>query len=230
VPESHHGRSSQAIPVQGIPWDGLPNPSRAGDPERPLKTYRVVADSREQNPLPIPGFLEILDPHNLPTKKASTVVKVEVVRRALKAADYVLEGNGGVVYTADASKGAAVVERKYSVDEVGENLFNPTRRPAFIRLLTRMRESWSHPILLIEGGLSTLFRQGLHHPPGLVIDGLQRLTMEYGVPIQLTGDGRGLTQRQHLGEYVTRYLINGSLRGGAIMPGTSGVPAHAEPA
>lgn len=175
----------------------------------------MIFDSREANPLPLPGVLDVLDPSVLPTNPRTIRVRIEPIRRGLEVADYVLAGDEGVVYEMANARGAAVVERKASVDEIGTNLFTPHRRPAFIRLLTRMRERWAHPQLLIEGGLTALFKPGHHFPPGIVIDGLQRLSMEYGVPIQLI-DGRGLTQRAHVGEWVVRYLINGVLRGGDV--------------
>lgn len=180
-----------------------------------MKTFKLIVDTREQNPLPIPGYLdEWLDPTSLPTTPQSQRVKIEVVRRGLEAADYVLEDDPGLLYTAEGTKGAAIVERKASIDELSDNVFSPVRRPALIRLLSRMRERWTHPCLLVEGGLSTLFRPSRKVPTGLVIDGLQRLSLEYSVPIQLI-DGRGLTQRAHVGEWVVRYLLNATVRGGS---------------
>ena len=138
----------------------------------------------------------------------------EYRKAALKAADYMLDGDPGAVYVVQGGeRGAGIVERKASIDELSDHVFNPQRRPSFIKLLTRMRECWRHPNLVIEGGLSTLSRPSRKVESGLIIDGLQRLSMEYGVPIQLV-DGRGLTQRAFLGEYVVRWLMNSTVAGG----------------
>lgn len=112
----------------------------------------MIVDTREQNVLPIPAYLdEWLDPNSLPTSPQSCRVRIKVVRKALRAADYVLEGEEGAVYTSDSSKGAGIVERKASIDELADNVFSPARRPSFIKLLTRMSESFTHPCLLVEG-------------------------------------------------------------------------------
>lgn len=178
------------------------------------RKFNIIVDTREQHPLPIPDVLDpFLDPNSFPTDPKGVRVIIEKQRRALEAADYVLADEAGTLYTSEASRGAAIIERKASIDELSDNVFAPHRRPSFIRLLTRMREKWSDPVLFIEGGLSTVSRGSRKHPTGLVIDGLQRLSLEYKVPIQLI-DGRGHSQRLFAGEWVLRYLLNASVRGG----------------
>lgn len=178
-----------------------------------MKQFQIVIDSREQHPLPIPEVVEWLDPTALPTSAKPVRVRIGLDKRALPAADYILEGDVGLVYTTGSGRGAGVVERKASIDELSDNVFAPHRRPNFITLLTRMKEQWRYPVLMIEGGLSTLFQISRKHPGGLVIDGLQRLSMEYGVPI-IPLDGRGLSQRKYAGEWVARWLLNATVAGG----------------
>lgn len=136
--------------------------------------------------------------------------RLVVTTSTLKTADYVLGDESGVVYSLDSHPRCGVVETKRAMNEVAQNLFDPHRRENFIGLLTRMRSAYSHPLLVLEGGLEHLAEGDEFVNPGLVMDALIRVLMQHKIQLATipTSTPR---QRRLCGEFVARWLINASL-------------------
>jgi ERCC4-type nuclease len=183
-----------------------------------MQTYTILIDSREKEPLPFRRTLTTLEGVGNPTSPTARTVRLLTRRATLPVADYLLEADPSPQCAyALGVRGSTIIERKASADELADNIFNPARRPAFERLLSRMRESFSQPILMLECGVGPLCqtapptRSGISPP--LIFDGLLRLSHTFGVaiiPIRTTT----LTQRWEAGEYVARYLIAGETTNG----------------
>lgn len=183
-----------------------------------MKTYSILVDSREKEPLPFRQTLTTLKGVGNPTSPQAQTVRLLIYRVTLPVADYLLGGEP-TPQTAYAlgDNGPTIIERKASADELADNIFNPSRRPAFERLLSRMRERFAHPLLILECGVGALCqtapptRCGI--APPLIFDGLLRLSHTFGVPI-IPARTTSLTQRWELGEFVARHLIAGDSTNG----------------
>lgn len=175
-----------------------------------MRSVRIVIDSREKKPLEFADHLGMLNPDCLPEQKSTSAFRILKEKRTLEAADYVLADEHGVLYTLENSSSAGVIETKRSMHEVAQNLFDSHRRRNFIACLSRMRERFSHPLLLLEGGFDHLDEDDQYIAPGLVIDGLQRICMQNRIQLAIlpTSTPR---QRRLCGEYVARWLINAML-------------------
>jgi len=188
-----------------------------------MHTYTILIDSREKEPLPFRQTLTTLKGVGNPTSPSAQTVRLLIRRVTLPVADYLLEADPSAqsAYSLGV-RGPTIIERKASADELADNIFNPSRRPAFERLLSRMRESFMHPLLVLECGVGSLCqtapptRSGI--TPPLIFDGLLRLSHTFGVaiiPVRTTS----LTQRWELGEFVARHLIAGdSINGTGTNP------------
>lgn len=175
-----------------------------------MRNVRIVIDSREKKPLEFADFLGILNPDTLPEQKSTTPFRIHKDKQTLEAADYILADEHGVLYTLENSPHAGVIETKRSMHEVAQNLFDSHRRRNFLACLTRMRERFSHPLLLLEGGFDHLDDDAHHVDPGIVMDGLQRICMQNRIHLAIlpTSTPR---QRRLCGEFVARWLINAML-------------------
>jgi len=175
---------------------------------RPLK-YTILIDNREKRPLTFPDAITILDPNTPAASRTAVWVHLDVPPpRQLKTADYVLGEDKANVFTLGRG---AVVERKFTLDEIATNLFVPRRRRLFVDQLKRMREAWDHPVLVFEGGLQRLYTPTKHvEDPGVVVSSLLRLGFEYGISI-LPIPSTTTAQRRLLAEHVAQILVNGAL-------------------
>lgn len=177
---------------------------------KPLR-YTILRDKREKRPLAFPDMIQVLDPNTLPTKQVCVQVHLTCEDVTLPTADYVLGEDKANCYTC---AGAAVVERKYTLDEIATNVFDFHRRSLFVDQLKRMRDTWKYPVLVFEGGLDRLYKPTRNTPiPGLVVSALQRLSFEYCVPI-IPVPSATTTQRQLLAEHVAQILVNGAICNG----------------
>lgn len=184
-------------------------------------TYTLIQDNREKKPLPFPRRIDLLCPE-WPAKFSVAKVDIDVKRARVPEADYLIAQypdliNPDVVTMEGFSK-SIIIERKASVLELANNLLATSHRRARLReILTVMREGWAYPVLLVEGGLSSLYNpKGAHvlpHPPRAVVDALMRVCFEAGVILELVPSGIG-KQRYLLGEHVARRLINGKITHG----------------
>jgi hypothetical protein len=164
------------------------------------RTQVILVDQRERKPLPFPKRITDLE-LGLGRQGAVTL---EIRRKRLAVADYMLDGLRGNCYTAGA--GAAVIETKRSLSELHGNVFGK-KRPNFVRLLSRMRERFRFPLLVVEG----LVFNPDDEDAGPVCDAFQRLLMEHGVPHLMFAPCNTPAQRRKLAWYAARWLVNGAL-------------------
>lgn len=172
-----------------------------------LKTLHVLVDSREKKPLPLPAYLDVLSQDRCwPQGPLTTTIRVLQTRRQIDIADYVLADEDGVMYLPDGSN-CAIVERKATLDELGENLFDPERRPHFENLLRRMQERCTNPVLYLEGGFKTTGKMPSEAPRGAILDALARLLQKYHIS-HCFWTGSSMDDRREAGEWVVRWLYN----------------------
>lgn len=162
--------------------------------------YTVLMDDREKDPLLFPDNITVLDPNYPPSRKVSKTVGLKVERTRLPTGDYILKSNPNGV----------VIERKASVDEIAGNIFPGRRRELFIEELERFRD-FDHAIILLEGHpLEWSKPTPYQSVPGIVVDGFQRLLLEYGVNLVFLPCGT-IPHRRAAGEWAARMLINGAI-------------------
>ena len=165
----------------------------------------IVVDDREKKPLAFPSTLIFLDPSKLPTHKKQTTLKINVEKARIKTADYLLKG--------DPTVGG--IERKGSISEIAQNCLTTDGRRKFVDCLKRLKDNFKYPILLFEGEIHKVQSARIHIPgpkfnPGIAVDALMRLTLEYEVPIYLM-PCTTIAQRRATGEWAARLLINTGL-------------------
>jgi len=186
-----------------------------------MRSFTIIQDDREKKPLPFPKRLAVLD-EGWPTHLKTYMTDLVVVRKTIPEADYLIEAATGVISPAVfgglKACPSVIVERKASLLELAQNLLRSRhRRQRFRDILTIMRDGWTYPILMVEGGLSTLYnpptKWDLDVPPSAAVDALLRISCEIGVPIVPFPSGTGKS-RYVLGEHVARTLINGTITHG----------------
>jgi ERCC4-type nuclease len=163
--------------------------------------YTILVDSRERHPLLIPENIVVLDPNHPPDKGVGRTVRLRTRVTKLPEADYVLEDFPNTV----------VIERKGSVREIAKNCLNPVDRARFIRELVRLREGYKTPYLLLEGTPQTYTAPtGWIEDPGIALDAMMRLLLEYRVQLLLL-PASTIPCRRAAGEWAARLLLNGAL-------------------
>jgi ERCC4-type nuclease len=135
-----------------------------------MQTLRIVTDTREQEPYEFPGE------------------GVSIVRRALPAGDYSIEGR----------EAEFAVERKSLADFVQTVIRGRERfRKELLKLQTYRRAC-----VVIEGGIPDItqarYPGGAH--PASVLGTVLSIIVAYGIPVYLCGD------RQHACRFVEGYL------------------------
>ncbi|MCC6389106.1 MAG: ERCC4 domain-containing protein [Bryobacterales bacterium] len=136
---------------------------------RPL--VPIVADTREQEPY---GF---------------DARRVRVIRRALPAGDYSIEGMEAVV----------AVERKSLPDFVSTVIHD---RPRFYRELERLR-GYASAAVIVEGNLMDVlggrYRSAAH--PNALLGTIAAITIDFGIPVFFCSN------RQAAARFVEAYLV-----------------------
>lgn len=169
------------------------------------RDWVIVHDDRERRPLLFPANMAMLDP----VSKTPTTVRLSVVKARLTTADYLLTED--TPYTLSGSSKALVVERKMTLDEIGQKLQDPHGFSLFDAQLGRMAKDYAFPVLLLES-TPTRFNvpTGKCPVPGIVHDLFQRLLLKHRVSLQYL-PCPGLNDRRAMGEWVARLLINAHL-------------------
>lgn len=180
-----------------------------------LPTLTIVADQREQRPLPFPATIDLAT--SLPSTHAVRKVALRVERKRLATADYLLNDLEGVVYSATSSFSSpcVVVETKRSLGELAGNVLDPVGRDRFIRLLQRMRECHAGWIV-VEGGLSTLYAAaptsrvgvGMAFNPVCARDHFLSLCCQWRIHPYIL-EGSGVAARARAADFVARLLVYG---------------------
>ena len=151
--------------------------------------------------------------------KRTCVVNLDIKCITLPVADYLIETGevGSVLISEDYPTRSAVVETKRSLSEITANVLgNPASRRNFKLMLSRMRQYWHFPLLVVEGGLSTVYQARRNDPPpGPTIDAFQRILMESKVPFMLVPE-KSVAQRRWTADFVVRWLLNGALINGDL--------------
>lgn len=169
-----------------------------------MKRYTIVVDSREKIPLLFPTSLKLLSPAKLPQTLTPRIVEITTVKERLETGDYLLQSD----------REGTIIERKGSLSECATNCLTRDRR-RFISALDRLAERAANPCVLVEGHPSTFLRTPLRLgdrkvEPGLALDAFQRVCLERSItPIFIGSSTR--PQRQAIGEYVARLLLNSHL-------------------
>lgn len=165
------------------------------------KAYVIQVDDREKMPFIFPKHVAITRPWTAGQPHRIERVRLEVVSKRLETGDYSLLGYPK----------ATIVERKWSLSELARNCFTEDRG-RFLAALTRLRNSASWPVLVLDGGLDKYLRPDPHVdvPPEAVLDEIQRLTDQFRIRLQVLPGG---TARQRLiaGTWVARTLVNGAI-------------------
>jgi len=186
-----------------------------------MRSFTIIQDNREKKPLPFPKRIAVLD-EGWPTHLKTQIHDLVVVRKTIPEADYLIEAAEGIicpsVFGGLRACPSVIIERKASLLELSANLLRSRhRRERFREILSLMRASWTYPILMVEGGLSTLYnpplKWDLSVPPSAAVDALLRISCEQGVPVVPIQSGTGKSRLQ-LGEHIARTLINGTLTHG----------------
>ena len=165
----------------------------------------ILVDDREKKPLPFPSTIVMLNPHHQPHLKKQVTVQITTQKARLKTADYLVQG-------ADTVGG---IERKGAISEVAQNCLVQAGRKKFIDCLQRLQDTFKYPLLLFEGDIHKIQTAKMHGPgppfnPGIAVDALIRLTVEYKVPIFMMACTT-IAQRRATGEWAARLLINTAL-------------------
>jgi hypothetical protein len=180
-----------------------------------LPTLTILADQREQRPLPFPTTIDLAT--SLPSTHAVRKVAIRVERKRLTTADYILNDLEGVVYqaTSSFSPPCVVVETKRSLGELAGNVLDPTGRARFIKLLARMRECHAGWIV-VEGGLSTLYAEPpkgrvggqAAFNPTCARDHFLSLCCQWRIHPYIL-EGSGVSARARAADFVARLLVYG---------------------
>lgn len=167
--------------------------------------YKMVVDKREKFPLPIPKRIVCLGEGFGAQAKRTVTHEIEVVSKTLPVGDYGIWSGHNAYHI----EGACVVERKASASELANNVFDGRARANFVRELEEMRANWRHPYLLFEGNAAALYKKVPSIDFGILVDGVQRLMLQYGIPF-LFIPGGSASARGKAADFVTRLLINGA--------------------
>lgn len=173
------------------------------------RSFTVLIDTREQNPLPLPSTLLVLNPNRLPSDQTSLGISLTHTPFTLKTGDYALAGH----------ETTCVIERKGSIFEVAQNCLSGDR-DRFVRSLVRLRDTIKYPYLLLEGCPAHLLMRDpcqSGFQPNLALDSLIRLLSEYRVAPLFMPTG-SLGNRRAMGEWVCRLLVNHSMFPATLMP------------
>jgi len=165
----------------------------------------LLVDDREKKPLPFPSTLVFLDPSKSPTDKVSTTIRLVTEKTRLETADYLVKG--------DPTVGG--IERKGSISEIAQNCLTFNGRRKFTDCLKRLKDTFKHPLLFFEGDIHKIQTAKIHIPgkpfnPGIAVDALIRITLEYNIPMH-TMPCTTIGQRRATGEWAARFLINTAL-------------------
>ena len=169
------------------------------------KEIVILVDDREKKPLLFPSTIVMLNPHQPPTSKKQVTVRIAAQKCRLETADYLIQGDDSV----------GGIERKGSISEIAQNCLTKDGRRKFLDCLKRLKDNFKYPILLFEGEIHKVQSARIHIPgpkfnPGIAVDALMRLTLEYEVPIYLM-PCTTIAQRRATGEWAARLLINTGL-------------------
>lgn len=173
------------------------------------RDWIIAVDDREKRPLPLPANIVMLDPDTM----EPVAVKIHAVKKRLEHADYVIDPEG-VPYWVPGLRGAGLIERKLSIDEIANNVLVPDRRRRFEAQLAAMRKMWAYPILLLEATPAKFARATFRTPnpaPAIAHDLFQRLLLKHGVSLHFC-PGPSITDRAALGEWTVRLLINAQIQ------------------
>ena len=158
------------------------------------REYTLLIDEREKKPFTFPEYMVCLDPSKDPCRQSGITVRIRTQKRTLKTGDYTLDG------------GAAVVERKGSLNEITQNLLTPDGRRRFADCCRRLRDETARPLLLLEGLVGQPEPKPGKPHPGLAIDSLLRILQEYAIGLIVLPTGTA-GQRRAAGEWTARWLI-----------------------
>lgn len=180
----------------------------------------IVYDCRERKPLPIPRRLtDWLDPRDPPSSTTFRPVNITIAKRTLPVADYIIETGEArsILLNEEYPTRSGVVETKRSLSEIAANVLgNPRKRNNFALMLHRMTTKFHYPLLVVEGGLTTLYTPDRNcPPPGPTTDAFQRILMRHRVSLLLVPE-RSNAQRRHTADFVVRWLLNGALINGDL--------------
>lgn len=164
----------------------------------------ILIDAREKKCLAIPPYLHFFpdNRHNRPE-----LIKLQTRKQVLDAGDYLLSAFDFPLNLYCTSN-AGAVETKRTFSEIADNLFDYRHRGRFDRALAKLRTCFRFPLLIVEGGLTTLATQSYSKvPPGALQDAFISAMMRHNIPYLLTPSNTP-TQRRLLAEYVARFLLN----------------------
>lgn len=165
------------------------------------REWTILIDEREKRPLRFPDHLVLWDRGSSALDGRTTTVRLHTKTQRMLTGDYVLEGFASKV----------IVERKGSLDELGNNLLTKEGRRKFVAEMERLRAECSHPIVLLEGcplSLASSVRRGSN--PALVRDTLLGLLHEYNVELMLLPSSSP-SSRMACAEWLAAKLITGAL-------------------
>jgi ERCC4-type nuclease len=107
----------------------------------------ILVDDREKTPLIFPAHLTVHNP-TVPWAPSSRIIRLHTAPARLETGDYVLASH--------PNRGC--VERKAHLSELAGNLFDERRYRLFTAELERLRDLFSHPLLLLEGSPTRPFK------------------------------------------------------------------------
>lgn len=163
------------------------------------REYTVRIDTQEKRrKLRFPERLVCMDPRDHTRRRT---VRLHVEEAPLATGDYLLKGY----------EGCTIIEKKGSIREVAHNTLTRDRA-RLIREFERLQAECSHPVLLLEGTATSLLTDSADVPyPGPALDGLFRLTTQYGIDLMVVPFSTA-SQRLALGTLVAHLLLAGALK------------------
>lgn len=181
-----------------------------------MTTYTIYVDAREKKPLPFPATLQLTDMSRPSFASRLDTVALKTQTKTLKTADYLLGPTSvdhplgfGAAYS---SESVVAIETKRSLSEIAGNVLPSHGRKLFVDCLRRL-SSFPRALLLVEGGLSTLYSNplpGTSFSPICARDHLISLCFQYGVHLHML-DGTTPASRLRNADYVARLLILGGV-------------------
>lgn len=160
------------------------------------RTEVIQIDSREQEPLLFPKSIVWT-----PARGKPILIRVSTERVSLPFGDYRLK----------RKPRCGVVERKFSLSELGQNLLSKGDMVRFSNAWARFVTGCDYPILLLDGSIHDTkeVRYGSEkHSPEEIMSAFFRLTISCPrLHVLWTGRSMSVPTRIHLGGEVLRMLI-----------------------
>jgi hypothetical protein len=149
----------------------------------------VLVDTREQVPILFPASVRL----------DGCLIKLKKKKVALAEGDYALEDK----------EHTCIIERKYGLRELQNNLLTVVGWKRFKKAVTRLKDATYNPVILLDCRVGDLVTETEKCPDPLkVLDRLFNLCGELGIHLVLTGRSDSSGARRLLGKFAVQMLLS----------------------